>query len=312
MTTANRPAAAGPPVYLATLGAMLCWSLSFIWTKVVYGCYRPLTVITLRLALATALLWLVTRFLGPREAIAAGDRRHFLLLAFLEPFCYFLGESFGLLYVSSSVASVLVATIPLATALAAVLLLRERLSRLTMAGLAVSFGGVALIALDGASDWSASGRGFALMALAVAAAAGYGLVLRRLSLRYSSLTVVRYQNMIGLLYFLPLFLLFDAGHFAAARPASHQAMALVLLAVFPSTLAFVLLTTAVRALGIARVNLFTYLIPALTAGFSFLLLDERFSAAKLAGMAVVIGGLLLSELRPLGRYTVDLISRFDR
>ena len=34
------------------------------------------------------------------------------MLAFFEPFFYFLGESFGLTYVSATVCSVLISTIP--------------------------------------------------------------------------------------------------------------------------------------------------------------------------------------------------------
>jgi len=34
-------------------------------------------------------------------------------MAFFEPFLYFIGESFGLVYISSTIAAVIVATIPL-------------------------------------------------------------------------------------------------------------------------------------------------------------------------------------------------------
>ena len=52
----------------------------------------------------------------------------FLLMALFEPFIYFLGESYGLLYVSSTVAAVIVATIPLISPLFAWYFFREKLN----------------------------------------------------------------------------------------------------------------------------------------------------------------------------------------
>ena len=42
-------------------------------------------------------------------------RAFFYLLSFFEPFCYFLGESYGMRYISSTLGSIIIATIPIFT-----------------------------------------------------------------------------------------------------------------------------------------------------------------------------------------------------
>jgi drug/metabolite transporter (DMT)-like permease len=300
-----------PLVYIYTLSAMLFWGLSFVWVKITYEYYHPLTVVFLRLALSSILLWIIARFMAPGENIKKGDKRYFLLLAFFEPFCYFLAESFGLKLVSAAVGSIIIATIPVFTPLAAYFILREKVSWGTLAGLVISFFGVGLIVLNQGFGIAVSGTGVLLMFLAVVSAVFYGLLLKKVSHKYSALTVVKYQNVIGLLLFLPLFLIFDWGHFSGVRPDLRVISTLAMLAVFPSSLAFVFITIGVRQLGISRVNLFTNFIPVSTAVFAYLLLGERFNALKLAGMAAVIAGLLLSELTSRRKETGEIIPRHD-
>lgn len=300
-----------PLIYIYTLSAMLFWGLSYVWVKIAYEYYQPLTVVFLRLALSTVFLWIIAHFMAPGESIKKGDKRYFMLLAFFEPFCYFLAESFGLKYVSAAVGSIIIATIPVFTPLAAYFMLREKVGWGTLAGLAVSFLGVGLIVFNQGFGIEVSAKGILLMFLAVFSGVFYGLLLKKVSHRYSALTVVKYQNIIGLVLFLPLFLFFDWGNFSGVTPDFRVISVLALLAIFPSSLAFVFITIGVRHIGISRVNLFTNFIPVSTAVFSFFLLGERFNALKLTGMAVVIAGLLLSELTSRQKETGEIITRFD-
>jgi drug/metabolite transporter (DMT)-like permease len=275
---------------------MVFWGLSYVWVKIAYEYYQPITVVFLRLALSSAFLWLIAWFMVPGERIKKGDRLHILLLAFFEPFCYFLAESYGLKYVSSTVGSIIIATIPVFTPVAAYLVIKEKVGWGTISGLLVSFLGVGMIVFNQGFGIAVSGRGVLLMFLAVLSGVCYGLLLKKAAGKYSALTIMKYQNLIGLILFLPLFLIFDRAHFSAVRPDLRLISVITMLAVFPSSLSFVFITIGVRHLGISRVNLFTNFIPVTTAVFSYLLLNEKFNIIKLSGMAAVIAGLLLSEL----------------
>jgi drug/metabolite transporter (DMT)-like permease len=282
--------------YTALVFSMIFWSFSFIWFKIANKSYDPITIVFIRLCIATVLLstflWVTKGFKGVRKE----DRKYFLLLAFFEPFIYFLGESFGLTYVSSTVGSVIISTIPVFAVVFAWIFYRERLRFINYAGVVVSFIGVIIFITSGSGTISMSLRGLALMFLAVAAAVGYNMVLVRLASVYNPVSIVNIQNAIGLVLFLPLFLIFDLKKVIATGMVIQSFSSIILLAIFASSGAFVLFAYSVRHLGISRANIFSNLIPVFTAIFAFFIVGDRLTLRNAAGMAVVIAGLFLSQV----------------
>lgn len=275
---------------------MIFWSFSFIWFKIANKSYDPITIVFIRLCIATVLLstflWVTKGFKGVRKA----DRKYFLLLALFEPFLYFLGESFGLTYVSSTVGSVIISTIPVFAVIFAWIFYRERLKLINYAGVIVSFIGVIIFITSGSGTIAVNLKGLALMFLAVAAAVGYNMVLVRLASIYNPVSIVNIQNAIGLILFLPLFLIFDLKKVIATGIVAESFSAIVLLAIFASSGAFVLFAYSVRHLGISRANIFSNLIPVFTAIFAFFIVGDKLTLRNAAGMAVVIAGLFLSQI----------------
>lgn len=286
-------------VYSAAVIAMLFWGLSFVWVKIVYEYMTPISTVCSRLVLASILMLILIKLLKKEEEVAKSDRKWFLLLAFFEPFCYFLGESFGMLYVTSTVASIMISTIPVVAPFFARFFMHEKISAANFAGLILSFIGVLMVVLDRNLSFQAEPIGLILMLFAVFSGAFYGLVLKKLSHGYSTYTVVKWQNILGLIYFLPLFLIFEIPSFSAVHWDFRLISTIGLLAVFPSTLSFLLLTNVFRQLGINKTNIFTNLIPVFTAIFAFLLLGEQFDLIKIVGIAVIISGILLAQFSGL-------------
>ncbi len=275
---------------------MIFWSFSFIWFKIANKSYDPITIVFIRLCIATILLstflWITHGFKGVRKE----DRKYFLLLAFFEPFMYFLGESFGLTYVSSTVGSVIISTIPVFAVVFAWIFYRERLKLINYAGVIVSFIGVIIFITSGSGTIAVNLKGLVLMFLAVAAAVGYNMVLVRLASIYNPVSIVNIQNALGLILFLPLFLIFDLKKVIATGIVAESFSSIVLLAIFASSGAFILFAYSVRHLGISRANIFSNLIPVFTAIFAFFIVGDKLTLRNAAGMAVVIAGLFLSQI----------------
>jgi drug/metabolite transporter (DMT)-like permease len=288
-------------VYLGTLAAMFFWGISFVWTKIVFQYYGPFTTVLFRLIISSVLLALYARFSRKSESVSRKDWPVFLLLAFLEPFCYFIGESLGLLRVSPTLASIMIGLIPVVSPFFAYLFYRERLSLLNIAGLAISFLGLAVFTTTKDSRLEASTAGLLFLLFAVVSAVGYSLVVKNLSGRYRPLTIVRIQNMIGGLYFLPLMLGFELKDTLAVNPPPNVVLDLVMLAILGSSLAFIFITVSIRELGIGRTNVFTNIIPVITAISAYYMLNESFTQRKIIGMAVIISGIFLSQLRKRAR-----------
>ena len=283
--------------YGSALLAMFFWSFSFVWFKVAYKAYEPLTVVLFRISLSAVLMFVVARLMGKLQPLKKTDLGAMILLAFFEPFLYFMGESFGLKYVSSTVAAVIVATIPLFTPFAAWYFYKEKMGRANFAGLLVSFAGVSLVVFDLSAGLTASPLGVALEFIAVLSTIGYAVILKKLIHTYNGYTIVAWQNFFGIFMFLPFWGIFEAST-ALSTPFNAEAFgAIVKLAVFASILAFIFFTYSIRHIGINKSNMFINLIPVFVAVLSFFILGDEINAQKMLGIAVVIAGLFMAQLK---------------
>ncbi len=283
--------------YASALGAAFFWSFSFIWFKIAYQGYGPITVVIFRLAISTVLITAIALFMKRLQKPEKKDIWLFVLMAFFEPFLYFIGESYGLIYISSTVAAVIVATIPLFSPVAAWFFFREKIRWMNALGLLFSFLGVGLVVLNGAFQFDASPLGVGLEFMAVFAAIAYSIVLRKLVGRYNTLTILAYQNVIGVVFFLPVWLSLEVKDFVH-QPFHEEAFrAIIFLAVFASTLAFVFFTQSIRHLGVNRSNTFINLIPVFVAILSFFILKDSLGVQQVVGIVIVVSGLFLAQIR---------------
>jgi drug/metabolite transporter (DMT)-like permease len=259
--------------------------------------FRPITIVFMRLVFAviilTAYLTVTKKFVKIRKS----DYKLFLMMSLFEPFIYFLGESYGLTYVSATVGSVLISTIPVFATIGAWIFFREKLKLINYLGIILSFIGVLVFLMNKDGGISYSLKGVALIFLAVFAAVGYNLTLSRLVDHYSPIYIVNVQNVIGAILFLPIFLTIELRSFTGIEFSLRMLLPVLQLALFASCAAFILFAYSVRNLGLLKANVFTNSIPLFTAFFSFILLGDKLTVQNLIGMVVVVAGLYMSQLR---------------
>ncbi|MEE4196352.1 MAG: DMT family transporter [Bacteroidales bacterium] len=286
--------------YIAVSLAMIFWSFTFIWYKKVYQFYNPITTVFFRLIISSVFLFALMYPLRRIEKIKQGDFKYFLLVAVFNPFLYFIGESYGVKLVSSTLSAVIIATIPLFTSFTSSVFLNERMTRMNLTGIVLSIVGVSFIIFEKNEGIAVSPLGIAMLMLAVVAAIGYSMVLKKLSYKYSSITIVSYHNLIGIFLFAPLFFIFDFNGFKQTGLSQQAWVPLLELAFFGSSFAFIFFTFAIKRIGVGKANAFTNLIPVLTAILAFFLLGEMINIIKVVGISLVIGGLFLSQVKTSG------------
>jgi drug/metabolite transporter (DMT)-like permease len=281
--------------YIAIIFAMIFWSGSFIWTRMAINSFPPVTLISLRLLIASVLLFVVIASARKLQKIRKADLKWFVLLAFFEPYLYYMGETYGLTMVESTLASVIVSTIPLFAPVLAFFVLKERISLANIFGIIVSLGGVFLVIYEPSGGFNANPLGVALLFLAVFAAICYSAILRKISSHYKTINIIFYQSVIGLFFFIPTFFATDFGTLHQIIVTREAIVSLLMLSVFASVIAFVLFADVVRKIGVARSNVFVNLIPVFTAIFAKLLLNEDLNWLKAIGIFVVVVGLFVSQ-----------------
>lgn len=285
-------------IYFALVTCMLFWGFTFIWYKQLYPYFSPITIVTIRLLLAVVLLYIIVIPLKKLEKVKREDYGKFFLLALFEPFIYFLGESYGVKYISSTLASLMIAIIPLIIPIASWIIFKEKLRTENYIGIVLSVIGVAFVIQSDEGLSVTHIKGILLMLLAVFSTVGFSVYVKILSEKYNSFTVVIYENLIGLILFLPLFFIFESNDFFKNLPSLNFRVfiPIINLAVFGSVTAFVLFVYSVSVLGISRTNVFANLIPVFTAILAFILLGESFNFGKITGMIIVISGVILTQV----------------
>jgi drug/metabolite transporter (DMT)-like permease len=197
--------------------------------------------------------------------------------------------------VTAVAGSIIISTIPIFTPLFTHFISREYFGLWGAFGLVLSFAGVFLVVYSDGMGTN-SPLGILLMFGAVISAIIYGLLLKKISHHYSALTIVQYQNLIGLGYFLPFFIFMEGKDFLTANHTTAAIMTIFKLGIMSSALAFVFIAYAVRKIGLINSNIFANLIPVFTAIIAYFVLQESLPVMKILGIVIVICGLFISQI----------------
>lgn len=287
-------------VHAAAIIAVTAWGISFINTKVLLdNDFNPVEVYILRCAIAYVLLlafsWRTLRAINLQHELL------FLLCGICGGSVYFVAENAALLYTSTTNVSLITSTSPLINALLVVLLYKdERPSKGFILGSVIAMIGVTLVVLGSADegDAEASGHGFLGDGLSLMAAVCwsiYALLLRKLQAFYSAIVVTRKTFFYGLLTAIPFLLLepslltFDT----FMRPQVW--INLLTLALFASSLAFMIWAWVISRLGAVKAGNYLYFQPIVTLIFSYFVLNQAVSIMGLAGCILTILGVYCGE-----------------
>ena len=305
MTSGKQPAK-HYNVYVFAILSMIFWGMSFVWTSIVLEYYQPITTIFLRLLLSTLIMYSILKAMGRLQKIRREDWRMLFLMSVFNPFLYFLGENFGLHLTSPTISAVIIGLIPVFTPVFAFIILKERLTVFNYIGIFVSFLGILIMLVTSNFTLVTSLGGILLLFSAVFSAIFYSIFLLKLVSKYHPLSLITYQNIIGLLLFLPIFLIFESKGFLEVDLSAELIWSLLSLAIFASSLAFILFAMVIKRLGVSRANVYSNMIPVFTAIFSFFIIGEQFTSRKIIGMFIVICGVFLAQIKSNKKlYTKD-------
>ncbi len=285
--------------YVLSLTAIGLWGASYIWSDSLIGRNIPIFYfVFVRISVAGILLFLFSAASRRLAGIRKKDLKWFLLLAFCEPFIYFLFETYGIKFTGSPTLSAMtVATIPIFSIFAGVILFRERICGVNILGIFLSLGGIVLVAMAKGSLGEHFIIGVAFLLVAVMAEVCHASITKKLSDHYSSLNIVMYQFLIGSVYLLPLFIFKGLEDFDAASYLCWDTWRPILcLSVLCSSLAFSLWVGTIKKLGVAKSSIFTALIPVASAVIAWLCGHELLNPRQWVGVAICAVGVVLSQV----------------
>lgn len=285
-------------IYIASMFAITLWGMSYIWTSRLIELGIPVFYfVFVRIFVAGIILFLFNTAYGRIKRIQKQDWPKFLLLAFCEPFIYFICETVGLKMTGSpTLSAMVIATIPIFSIGAGMLFFKEKIGWVNILGILFSLVGIMMVV-------SAKGEvgehfiwGIVLLLIAVISEVGHASLTKSLAGNYSSQVIVMYQFLIGSIYLFPLFLWKGTQGFNAELYFSSDVLyPIICLSILCSSLAFSLWVSTIKNLGVAKSSIFSALIPVVAALIAWILGHEILDARQWAGIVVSTLGVILSQ-----------------
>lgn len=291
----------------ALIVSMIIWSVSGIAIKQALLVFPPFTMIVLRFVPSVLLMFLIGLIcrkspLFGLQRLYWRDLPFFLIAGFCQPFLYYLLETFAYDALNSpTIAETLLSTSPLLSPIFAAVLLRERVTKYNIIGILISTLGVFALTLIGAKDYSiGSYWGILLAFAAVSAAVIDSIMMRKVPMRYSSLSFIFYAQLVSLLFFLPIWGWKEGTTVLMAIEWStietQTALGCIAyLTIFASVIAFILFCYGLRKTSVTQANAFNNIRPAFTALWMFLFFGEHLPLGKWVGMILIIFGIFVCQ-----------------
>ena len=269
-----------------------------IWTDQLIALNIPIFYfVFVRIFMAGIILFLFNTAYGRIKRMNRKDIPKFLLLAFFEPFIYFICETFGLkLTGSPTISAMVIATIPIFSIGAGMLFFKEKINGVNIFGITLSLVGIVMVAMSKGSLGEHFVWGIILLLIAVLSEVGHASITKSLSGNYSSQIIVMYQFLIGSIYLFPLFIWKGIGGFDIKTYFSPEVWyPITCLAILCSSLAFSLWVSTIKNLGVAKSSIFSALIPVAAAIIAWLIGHELLNSRQWIGIGISTIGVILSQ-----------------
>ena len=280
--------------HLLAIVTSVIWGTTFASTKVlIHHGLTPATIMCIRFLLAYIGMLFFMR--SNAKTRSWRDEGLLALAGITGGSLYFLTENTALRYTTSANVGILVAVIPLATALLTHFLMRgEPFRRNFLYGGVLALIGVSMVMLNGHFVLELNPLGDVLTLMAVVCWAFYGILLKKLE-HYPTAFVTRKVFFYGIVTILPVFLFepFTATPEALRDPT--VSLNLLYLGLIASLLCYLSWSFVVKKLGVVVCTNYLYLNPVAALCVSAFILKEPFTPIALAGSVLILVGVYISE-----------------
>lgn len=274
---------------------MALWGGSFVASKIGLDTMYPVELATLRFAIATPVLLLMTLLLYGTGSmrIKGKDLPVLIVMAMTGVTLQYVVQFFAMTYTTVTNTALLINMGTFFVLVPSALFLRQRFSADNWLGVAIAFLGAAFIATNGNLDLKPSFVGDGLVLVSAALWAVYLLIGNKLAGKYSVLTQLNYIFVIGFLGLLPFYLITPRHDIAALAPVSWAS--LLYLAIVCSIIAYFFFNDAIIRIGPSQTAIYQYFEPMFAIGLAVVLLNEPLTAFICLGALLIVVGIAMAD-----------------
>jgi len=282
--------------YLLILLAVVFWGTSFVATKTLLLEIEPVTIIILRLIIASILLTFIAVSTKRNFSLNIKSHGWIFILALIAVFHLWIQVT-GLQYTTASNTGWIIGTAPIFMAIMGLIFYKEKITLIALSGILLAVAG--LLILFGKGDITNIGfmenRGDLLVLGSAFTWGVYSTVNKKISLSYSPLMTILYLFLMMAIIIIPFNL--NSETIASIVHLSWIGWLMVLfLGLFCSGVAYVIWAQALRDMESAKVGAFLYLEPLVTVAAAGLFLKEEITLLMIfSGLLITIGVFLVNK-----------------
>jgi drug/metabolite transporter (DMT)-like permease len=273
------------------------WGSSFMFNKQGLASVGPVTLVAARVGIAAAVLIAVVYARGMRLPPLGPVWAAYSVLGLLGNALPFFLITWGQQAIDSAVAGILMAAMPLSTlVLAHFFVAGERMSTQRVAGFLIGFAGVAVLMLPAIASGGGRTALYVLSQLAVLGGAlcySANSIVARLLVKTDFLVAAAATLLVATIAVAPIAFVLEQPW--TLEPTFGSAASVVWLGLGPTALATILYFRLISSAGPTFMSLVNYLSPAVAVFLGVALLGEEPGANAYGGLALILGGIALSQ-----------------
>lgn len=293
------------------LFATFCWASNIVAGKVALEAFSALALAQLRMA-AAAILYIAVYIAWRGVPRIRLTRRQWLLLALMavtgvtvNQICY-IG---GLSKTSVTHTGLIQAIGPIMVLLLSAAMGTEALTSRKIAGMTISFLGVALLLVEKPVHGSgASWIGDVILIVAGGVFAYYTILTKEVAHQYDPLTLNALVFALGAIFLIPVCAV-SVDHVRWSTISLHAWLGLLYMVLFGTFAAYLIYAFALERLSASNVAAFAYLQPVMAALLGIWMLGERVSLIVVIGGGLILGGVYLTERERGERHNIRHLAR---
>ncbi|MBK5242913.1 DMT family transporter [Clostridium sp.] len=271
------------------------FGLSFLFSKKALNIVEPFTLLSFRFLVAFLIMSILIFFGGIKINYKDKNIKSLLALGLTQPIIYFMFETFGIQYSSSSQAGLMIALIPIFVTILSAYILKETPSKKQCGCIFLSVSGVVFIVLMNGSTSSGSLLGVFLLLGAVLSAAVFNILSRKFSKRFSPMELTYAMMAMGAVFFN---LVSIYNHIRANTLTQYFTplknknflISLAYLGVLSSIIAFFLINFTLSRIEASKSAIFANLSTIVSIIAGVIVLHESFKLYHLIGSMLILVG----------------------
>ncbi|MCT8975389.1 DMT family transporter [Clostridium sp. CX1] len=282
--------------YISATTTSLIFGLSFLFSKKALNVASPFSLLSFRFLAAFSVMTILVLLKVVKVDYRNKPVKNLFFLALMQPVIYFIFETYGIKFSSSSLAGVMIALIPVIVTIMASYFLKERASKAQFAFISISVAGVGFIAFMNSTDsGSTSILGIVLLIITVISAAAFNIMSRKLSSSFTPMEITYFMMGLGAIVFNGVLIINHAIYGTLLdyfKPLHNKdfIISITYLGILSSVIAFLLVNFTLSKIEASKSAVFSNLSTIVSIVAGVVILHEQFKYYHLLGSIMILVG----------------------